>query len=93
MSKLPYLPSDDARKKAWLINYSSKFPTYSTLFGFTAADVTAVSNQAAMYSFLMDSIEKVNTAKEAFVEYKNLIKSGKIGSPTGAFPSLPVLPR
>lgn len=92
MKKSFYLPSTDVEKKAWLINFSTKLPNYTTLFGLVAADVTAVANYSSMFSYLMDNIDKINTAKESFVQYKNLIRNGVIGSAVGAFPTLPTLP-
>ena len=91
MSKNTYLPNSDADRIVWLNNFSSKFSTLAVSLGFTAADATAVANDAAMFSYLMGQVEVFTTAKEQRVQYKNLIKNGPIGKPGGALPSGPVV--
>lgn len=92
MKKAPYLPTDDAGKEQWLNNLSAKFPTYSALLGFVAADVTAMNNYAAYFVWLMKMTNIFTTEKENFTNYKNLIRNGAIGSAVGMPPALPPLP-
>ena len=92
MAKKTYLPSSDADKVLWLNNFSAKFTPLAVSLGFVAADATAVTNDAAMFAYLMGTVENFTTAKEQRVEYKNLIKDGPIGSVGGAVPSGPAVP-
>ena len=92
MKKTPYLPSSDKDKVIWLNNFAGKFAALAAQFGFTAADVTAVNNDAAMFAWLIALIETFTTAKEERVHYKNLIRSGAIGSAVGTVPVAPVVP-
>ncbi|MEK6615041.1 MAG: hypothetical protein AABZ32_02855, partial [Bacteroidota bacterium] len=72
--------------------FALKFAAVAAQFGFTAAEITAVTNYAAMFGYLINAVETLTTAKEKFVSYKNLIRSGGIGSSVGAFPVVPILP-
>lgn len=92
MAKKTYLPSSDADKVLWLNNFSSKFTPLAVSLGFVAADATSVTNDAAMFAYLMGTVENFTTAKEQRVEYKNLIKDGPIGKPGGGVPSGPAVP-
>ncbi len=92
MKKTPYMPTDDAGKKEWLGNFNSKFPGIAALFNFSAADVAAVNDATLVYNYLCDCSTIIISAKESFVNHKNLIRSGKIGSATGSLPTVPVLP-
>jgi hypothetical protein len=92
MAKKTYLPKADADKVIWLNNFAAKFSPLAVTLGFVAADATAVTNDAAMFAYLMGTVENFTTAKEQRVEYKNLIKDGPIGSVGGAVPSGPAVP-
>lgn len=89
MAKSNYVPRSDKDKVVWLNNFASKFAQVATGLGFTAADVTSVSNDAAMFSYLINQVEVYTTAKEQRVDYKNLIKDGPLGKPGGALPVAP----
>lgn len=92
MSKTAYLPKSDKDKVTWLNNFASKFSTIAIPFGFTAADVTTVNNYAAMFSYLINSVESLTTSKAKYVTHKNLIRNGAIGSSVGVPPAVPTLP-
>ncbi len=84
-----YLPRPDKDRVVWLNNFASKFAQVATTLGFTAADVTSVNNDAAIFSYLVIQVELYATAKEQRVDYRNLIKEGPIGSPAGVLPVAP----
>jgi len=92
MSKGPYVPKSDQDKVTWLNNFANKFAGYAAMFGFTPADVTSVNNDATMFAWLIALVETFTSAKEERVNYKNLIRSGVIGSAVGALPTAPVVP-
>lgn len=84
-----YLPRTDRDRVVWFNNFVTKFSVQATGLGFVAADVTAVTNDAAMFAYLVNQVEIYTTAKEQRVDYKNLIKEGPLGSVGGAVPSAP----
>ncbi len=92
MSKNTYLPTTDGDRVIWLNNFASKFNPLAVSLGFVAADATAVTNDAAMFAYLIGQVETFTTAKEQRVQYKNLIREGPIGKPGGSVPSGPVVP-
>ena len=92
MSKSFYLPRKDKEKAIWLNNFASKFTSCAAELGFTAADVSAVNKDAAMFSYFINLIEVFTTEKEERVSYKDLLRDGPIGKPMGAFPSMPAIP-
>ena len=92
MRKSFYLPKDNLGKAIWLNNFASKFAVVAPAFGFTPADITAVNGYAAMFNYLINTVETLIAAKENFVKYKSIIRNNAIGSSTGVFPALPVLP-
>jgi hypothetical protein len=90
MTNSGYMPTTDAGRVLWFNNFSLKFGTYATSLGFSAAEVTAVNNDAAMLAFLVLLAEIYTNAKKQRVDYKNLIKDGPIGTPGGPVPVAPV---
>jgi hypothetical protein len=75
MAKTNYLPRADKDRVVWLNNFSVKFATSAVGLGFTAADVTSVSNDTAMFAYLVNQVEIYTSAKEQRVDYKNLDSS------------------
>lgn len=94
-------PRGDTDLMVWLNNFAEKFATHAPTLGFTAAEVTAVQDDAAMMQFLVgDLLPGFKAALQARTAYKNLIVDGPIGEkggdvpppPTTAAPSKPVEP-
>jgi hypothetical protein len=80
MSKAGYLPTAEKDRLVWFNNFSDKFSKVATNLGFVATDVASVTNDAAMFSYLITCVEMYTTAKEQCVDYKNLISKGPIGA-------------
>jgi hypothetical protein len=86
------LPRTDNELIVWLNNFAGTFATHATALGFSAADVTAVQNDAVMLQYLVgDLVPAYKNALQARTAYKNLIKDGPIGSPGGVVPAAPTL--
>jgi hypothetical protein len=92
MAKTNYLPRADKDRAVWLNNFAGKFSTNAIALGFVAADVTSVTNDDTMFTYLINLVETFTTAKEQRVDYKNLIKDGPLGQVAGAFPVAPSVP-
>ncbi len=91
MAKTNYLPRAEKDRVVWLNNFSDKFSQSAASLGFTAAEVAAVTNDAAMFSFLITCVEIYTTAKEQCVDYKNLVSKGPIGATGGPVPPPPAM--
>jgi len=92
MAKGFYLPKKDKDKVVWLKNFNLKFSNYATALGFTAADVTAVGKDAAMFEYLVLIIAMYLHEKEQKVKYKQILAEGPIGHALGALPAPATLP-
>ena len=56
MARNPYLPASDADRVIWLNNFAAKFAPVAVPLGFVAADVTAVTNDAVMFAYLIGRV-------------------------------------
>src|SRR5207253_818574 len=63
-----------------LNNFSAKFGTYATTFGFVAADTTSVTNDAAFFAWVVGYIAQVKTGLQDRVSYKDVIRDGPLGT-------------
>jgi hypothetical protein len=86
-----YLPNADKDRVVWLKNFANKFSTLGAGLGFTAAEITAVSNDSAMFTYIVDYVEVFKNESNKRVAYKNLLATGDIGTPLGAVPGLPTV--
>lgn len=91
MTRKFYLPKADTERLIWLNNFASKFAQSGPALGFSAADITSVTNDAAMFAYLMGQVETFTTAKEQRVKFKNLFKEGPIGKAGGGLPLMPAV--
>lgn len=83
-------PRTEAEQAIWLKNFAQAFPTHATALGFTAADVSAVQADAAMFDYLItELLPAYQGALQARTSYKNLMKDGPIGATGGDPPKAP----
>jgi hypothetical protein len=84
------MPRTDNELMIWLKQFAQTFATHAPALGFTAADVTAVQNDAAMLEYLVsDLLPTYKTALQTRTTYKNLVKDGPLGSTGGSVPAVP----
>ena len=84
------IPRTDSELMLWLNNFSTSFAAHATALGFTAADVSSVSADAAMLNYLVgDLLPTYKAALKARSTYKDLIISGPLGRPGGPPPTAP----
>ncbi len=86
-----YIPSSDADKVIWFSNFSSKIGTYAAAVGVTAAEVTSVQKDYAMFSYMMNMLEAYKQTVNNITSYKNLLKHAVGQQHLGAIPVLPTL--
>jgi hypothetical protein len=87
MAKEGYLPRGDKERALWLSNFATKFVLHGPVLGFSEAEITAVQNDAAMFRYLLDEVVAHNTAKEALIAYKNIMRDGRAGITTAIRPA------
>jgi hypothetical protein len=88
--KGPFIPDGDQAKADMLDNFALKLPIYAAILGVTPAEVTSVTNDAAMFNYTMDAQEAFKTHKQNVSNYKNALRDGPDSAP-GAFPVAPPL--
>ena len=72
--KGPFIPDGDKAKADMLDNLALKLPTYAAILGVTPAEVTSVTNDAAMFNYTMDAQEAFKTHKQNVSNYKNALR-------------------
>src|SRR6202007_1206263 len=81
----------DGDRVIWLNNFSTKIGTYATSVNISAAEVTAVHNDAAMFQYMMNLVEVYKQTLQNVVGYKNLLKHAVAQQHLAGIPALPVL--
>ena len=90
--KVAFFPNSDQGKADWLDNFHTKLGGYATLLGVSAGEVTSVTNDTAMFNYIMDMQEAFKTFKQDVSKYKNYLRDGSHGAPIGDVPEAPTLP-
>jgi hypothetical protein len=89
---ISYIPSSDSERGIWMNNFSSKINTYATQVGITAAEVTAIQKDAAMFTFVINMQETFKQTLNYITSYKNILKHAVGQQHLGALPTAPTLP-
>lgn len=90
MSK-SYLPGRNAELVTWLNNFSTKMQTqYGSVFGFTAAELTSIKNDAANVEYAHIGNENRKTGAAAGVAFLRTLRSSATQTSMGQYPALPV---
>lgn len=83
-------PRSDTELALWLKSFAPTFSTHAATLGFTAAEVTAVENDAAMIDYLVNDLLPASRGLvQSRTAYKDLIKNGPIGATGGEVPAAP----
>ena len=82
-----WLPTNLALLAIWFANFSMKFAEFATELGFTAADITKVSEWNATVQFLADAQKSSDTNAEGFRKFRENTLFGEKGDPKPIFPS------
>ena len=91
MANFAYLPTSDSELLVWFNNFQSKFTTVGPVLGFTAADVTKVTNDYQMLAFVVEAAEAIRNQSLAYTSYKNTLRDGPIGTVMPGMPPAPSL--
>jgi hypothetical protein len=93
MANQTYLPRADKDKVVWFKNFATKFSNlYGASLGFTAPEITAINNDAVMFTYIVDMVELFKAESAKRVAYKNMLANSDIGTPISNVPAVPPLP-
>lgn len=85
-----YLPQADADRVTWLNNFKTKLTTYGASLGFTAAEITAVQNDANMYQYVIGLKEGCRQAVLSLSALSHSLSSSGTQTSMGSMPVIPV---
>jgi len=87
------IPSNDGDLLSWLQNFAIKIPTEGPPLGLSAPQIASVTADCNMLIYLIQTYVGVTRQNAAgALQYKDLIKNGPIGTPSGGIPAAVVLP-
>ncbi len=75
-----FVKRDDAGFVSQVENFNQKLPSYATLLGITAPEVTASLDDATFMSYVFISVGQSKTYGQGWVAYKDLARDGGVGS-------------
>lgn len=91
MKSTSYIPTSDSDKGIWLNNFSTKISNHAAALGITAAEVSAINDDAAFYNYIINLHEAVKQTLANITSYKKLLKHAVLNQHLGAIPAMPVL--
>jgi hypothetical protein len=86
-----YLETNDQRFAIQLSNFASKIGTYSETFGFSAAEVDSMVDDAAFFAWTVTNFKKVETFKKNWTTFKSILKKGEANVTINSYTDFPVL--
>ena len=86
-----FLTTKEPELVIWYNNFQLKFAAYALTTGFIAADVTAVQNDYAMLSYIVNLATVYREESKERVQYKDTFLDGPLGTVTPASPTVPTI--
>lgn len=86
-----WFPTNLAARAAWYENFANQFAAVALSLGFTANDVSSVTNDNDVFQFLADATVQVKAYEKAIQQYRMIITEGDTGDATPQFPADPSL--
>lgn len=86
-----YIPKSDADLVVWYNNFNAKFPIYALGVGFVAGDIIAVQNEFNTLNWMVNVVEVFKAESKERVQYKDIILSKPVGTPTPIVPTIPTI--
>ncbi|MCD6068015.1 MAG: hypothetical protein K0S33_2841 [Bacteroidetes bacterium] len=91
MKAMTFIPQSDSERGIWLNNFTIKLPGYATVLGITAAEITSVQKDNAMYSYVMNALDIYKQMAITMTSYKNLLRHSSGQPNIGGVPVMPTL--
>ena len=86
-----WFPYSILDRAAWYQNFITQFTNIATTLGITAAEVTTLTNDAAVMNSLADAAVLLETYTKAVREFRIYITEGNVGDPNPEFPVAPTI--
>lgn len=86
-----YLESTDEKLAIQMTNFGSKIGGYASSFALTPAEVTSIQADATLFSWSVTNLKKIETYKQNWTSFKNILKKGEANVTTNASPAAPTL--
>jgi hypothetical protein len=84
-----FLPASDPDRVIWLNNFKTKISTYATTLGFTAAEVTAIQNDAGYYQYIVQMLDNQKQMLHGLSAYRSNLRSSGMQQALAALPVAP----
>lgn len=84
-----YVPQSQQERAAWFQNFSVQFAAAANSLGFTAAQVTAVTDDNSDVQFCAAATVELEAFITAFRQYRKTLMEGDTGDPTVNYPPNP----
>ena len=91
MAKDHYQPDDEANRVLWLNNFVLKLAVYTAILNIPAAEVTEITNAAALFSFTVNRKRQFAQYASDLVAYAKLLANDKATDNIATFPAPPAL--
>lgn len=85
-----YLPTSDAARVTWLNNFNTKMQLYGSQLGFSAAELSSITDDANMFQYVVQLKNDCRQAAQSFSSLTQALKSTTHQSAMNAFPPVPV---
>lgn len=86
-----YLESTDEKLAIQMTNFGSKIGGYATNFALTPAEVSGVQDDAAFFSWSVSNLRRIETHKQNWTAFKNILKKGEANATVNTVPAIPLL--
>lgn len=86
-----YLESTDEKLAIQMTNFGSKIGVYATDFTLTPAEVKGIQDDAAFFSWSVSNLKRIETNKQNWTAFKNILKKGEANTTVNTVPATPVL--
>ena len=86
-----WFPSGLPARAAWYENFADQFAVVGTSLGFTANEISSVTNDNDVFQFLADAAVTIKAYEKAIQQYREIITEQDIGDPSPQFPANPAL--
>lgn len=86
-----YLPTTETELLVWFNNFQRKFAQHGPALGFTAEDVTTITNDYHVLAFVVGAVDASRKESLARTSYRNVVRDGPPGTVPPVWPVSPPL--
>lgn len=86
-----YLESSEEKLAIQISNFASKIDSYTSTFGFTAAEAASIKADASYFAWTINNINKIDTYKKNWTAFKTILMKGEDNVVSSTVPAPPNL--